>query len=66
MEPQITAIASQLAVEIPTEGVSLADATEGWRRTLRHARKSELIDEITRKIEAEKPELRVVCAELRR
>lgn len=66
MEPQITAIASQLALEIPSEGVPLKDATEGWRQSLRHARKSELIDEITEQIEAEAPHLRVVCAELRR
>lgn len=66
MEPQITAIASQLAVELPTKGASLAESTEGWRRALRHARKSELIETITEKIERENPRLRVVCAELRR
>jgi len=66
MEPQITAIASQLAVELPTEGASLEEATQTWRHSLRYARQSGVIDEITEKIEAERPELRVVCAELRR
>ena len=66
MEPQITAIASQLAIEIPTRGASLNDSTESWRRALRHARQSELIETITEKIERENPHLRVLCAELRR
>ena len=66
MEPQITAIASQLAEELPTLGASLNEATEGWRRALRHARKSDLIETLTEKIERENPKLRVLCAELRR
>lgn len=66
MEPQITAIASQLAVELPTKGASLSESTESWRRALRHARQSELIETLTDKIERENPRLRVVCAELRR
>lgn len=66
MPAQITAIASQLASELPTDGVDLATATASWRSTLHLARKSKLIDDLTERIETERPGLRVVCAELRR
>ena len=69
MEPQITAIARVLAAKVPTEGAEDADAVDAWRKCLRYARSSGAIERITELLEAEHPddpELRILCAELRR
>ncbi|MEQ1502258.1 MAG: hypothetical protein ABMB14_08500 [Myxococcota bacterium] len=67
-EPQITEIASYLATAIPTDGVDPAEATEAWRSSLRYARKTGAIGEVTELIEGAQPEdetLRAHCEALR-
>lgn len=68
-EPQITAIASYFARRIPADGVEHQDATNAWRKTLRHARSNGQIEEIAEKIASEAPEdrmLQATCAEIAR
>lgn len=68
-EPQITAIASYFASQFPIEGVEPEDATQAWRHTLRYARTTGAVAQLTELIEASEPDdatLREHCASLRK
>ena len=66
MEPPITLIASQLAVEDPfDEGRSVPEARENWRASLRELRENGFIHAVTDAIEERNPHLSDLCEQLR-
>jgi hypothetical protein len=68
-EPEITQIAKFIALRVPTAGVDHDRAVNGWRATLRHARKVGLIDDVIARLKDEVPgdqSLHLVLDEARR
>lgn len=68
-EPEITQIAKFIATRVPTAGVDHARAVDGWRATLRHARKVGLIEDVVARLKVEvpgDPSLHLVLDEARR
>lgn len=67
-EPQITEIAGIFATQFPIEGVDPADATQAWRHTLRYARSTGTVEELTdliEKADPDDPTLKEACDALK-